>query len=922
MKVCLLLLFCSLLFLSCSEKEKTIWIAQAPAGEQACIRDPEGTSILPNGRIIRPYGKVFEIAPHPFGLLLSPDGNIVVTANSGTNPLSVTVFQDAFSSQPIIRQIPPGPRTDRDVLAGVYMGLAITSDNQSLYVAGGQENVIYQFDLNSGEKLGEIDCSFQNDSLDFTHGFIGDLALNRDNSRLYALDQINFRLVVIDMHTKTIVDQIPLGRYPFGLAFSPDEEEIYVANVGIYEYQWIKGFDPKDPVHTSLDYPTSAYLSEESEKGYRVGDLEVPGLGPANTPESFSVWTVNVASGKVTAKVKTGFLVGEVIEGIPAVGGSSPNSIVATDEYVFVSNGTNDCISVISTNADTVIQTIHLRLDERLGGFRGIIPYGLALSPDHKRLFVAEAGINAVGVIDVTTLEVLGHIPVGWFPSKLQVAKSGGKLIVANAKGFGSGPNGGVNFDPGSTGSYVGNLMKGSVVVMDIPTDEELKQLTQQVLHNNVMFTAAHDPVFQDRLDHPIPLYPGEKESPVKHIVFVSKENRTYDEVFGQLPKGNGDAQLARYGYRTSFTNRDNSRQLDSVTVMPNHLALARQFAISDNFYVDADHSADGHRWLVCTYPNEWMETNVAAAYGGNRSFRWNSKAKGNLAFDGASGAIYPEDYNEAGSLWDHLERNGVDFWNFGFGIMFQPGLSDNIAYKKGYGHAINYPVPAPLYDKTSRIFPTYNMAIPDQFRIDKFIEEFDEKWINGQDTMPAVLTVIIGNDHGAGERPEAGFPFRESYMADNDLALGRLVEYLSSTPYWKNMVIVVTEDDAQGGVDHIDAHRSILMVISPYAKRDYVSNTHTSFGSIFKTFWNILGIPYLNQYDAAATDLSDTFTGQPDFTPYQAIAPDRRMFDPQRAYDPLDVEFDWSGLNEGPDLDDMEFLQGEARKFDEKQDQ
>ena len=296
------------------------------------------------------------------------------------------------------------------------------------------------------------------------------------------------------------------------------------------------------------------------------------------------------------------------------------------------------------------------------------------------------------------------------------------------------------------------------------------------------------------------------------------------------------------------------------------------------------------------------------------------SKEPGNLAFEVASGAIYPEDYNEAGSIWEHMERNNIDFWNFGFGLMFAPHLSDHIDYKEsGYVHAINYPVPAPMFEKTSRKYPTYNMAIPDQFRIDKFIEEFDEKWMQGEEPMPQVLTIIIGGDHGAGERPDAGWPFRESYMADNDLALGRLVEYLSHTPYWEKMAIFVTEDDSQGGVDHVDAHRSIMMVISPYAKRDFVSKVHLSFGSIFKTFWNILGLPYLNQYDAGATDLSDMFTNTPDFTPYDALPVDPRMFNPQKAYDPLDEEFDWTALAEAPGLDDPQYLLSDSEDQDRR---
>jgi len=180
---------------------------------------------------------------------------------------------------------------------------------------------------------------------------------------------------------------------------------------------------------------------------------------------------------------------------------------------------------------------------------------------------------------------------------------------------------------------------------------------------------------------------------------------------------------------------------------------------------------------------------------------------------------------------------------------------------------------------------------------------------------MPSFMTVIIPNDHGADERPIAGYPYKESYMADNDLAVGRIIEYLSHTPYWKDMAIVITEDDAQNGVDHVDAHRSILMVISPYAKKNYVSKVHYSFGSIFKTFWNILGVPYLNQYDAAANDFSDLFTDQPDFTPYQAEGSDLRIFDPAKALTPMDVKFDWEAVKNSPLIDNVEDMMKDEKE-------
>jgi hypothetical protein len=267
--------------------------------------------------------------------------------------------------------------------------------------------------------------------------------------------------------------------------------------------------------------------------------------------------------------------------------------------------------------------------------------------------------------------------------------------------------------------------------------------------------------------------------------------------------------------------------------------------------------------------------------------------------------------------MWDHLVRNNVSYYNFGFGIMFEPALYKPEYKYTGVHQYINYPMPQPLYDRTSRTYPTYNMAIPDQFRIDQFIKEFDDSWINGKDTMPELITIIIPNDHGASDRPDAGYPFRESYMADNDLAVGRIIEYLSQTPYWKNMLIVITEDDAQNGVDHIDAHRSVLMIISPWVKKDYVSHVHYSFGSLFKSFWNILGLPYLNQYDAGANDLADFFTNTPDFSSYNAISVDSNIFNPQKALDPLDEKFNWKALKDSPQIDNVEDMFRESKEQD-----
>ena len=797
------------------------------------------------------------------------------------------------------------------------MGLAIAPDNSVVYVAGGQENKIYIFELANGNPAGSI--SFSTGKI--KDGYIGDMVMSKDGSTLYAVDQTNFSLLVVDVKSKTLKNRIQVGRYPFGVTLTPDEKAVYVANVGMYEYKFLRTFDPKKSKTSSVSFPTSAYLSKEAAEGYKNDTADVPGLGDPHAPESFSVFKIDLSKTEpvVTAKIKTGIPVGAMVEDFPAVGGASPNSLVATNDFVFVSNGNNDCISMIDVKKDTVVSTIYIKPDDRLKKFRGIIPFGLALSPDAKKLFVAEAGINAVGVIDIDRRTVTGHIPTAWFPSKLKVTADGKKLIVTNAKGFGSGPNAGPDFVLGPEGSNIGHLMHGYVSVIDIPSDETLTKQTAQVMKNNFAFTNALDAGFMARKNNPVPLYPKEKESPIKYIVFIAKENRNYDEVFGQVTKGKGIASLARFGVDVTVQNEKKTMRLDHCNVMPNHLALARRFCIGDNFYCDSDHSADGHRWLACTYPNEWVETSVSAAYGDNRDWKPTSTAPGENLMVGSNASVYPEDYNEAGTVWDHFDRNKISFFNFGFGVEMAPGFEEKEFKYSGTRSMLNYPISAPLFHNTSKLYATFNMYIPDQFRTDMFIKEFNDRWIGEGKTMPSALTITLPNDHGAGERPKDGYPFESSYQADNDLALGRIIEYLSHTPYWKNMMIVVTEDDSQGGVDHIDAHRSVLMMISPYAKKDYVGNVHYSFGSIYKTFWNILGVPYINQFDAGATDLNDLLTDKPDFTPYNALSSDTRLFDAQKALTPLDAKFNWKALKNAPDMDDPKDMENNSRKLDLK---
>ena len=898
-------------------------IITPPAGNLPTAIHKEGKTVIPNGRILTPVGRQLMVAPHPYGMVLSPDGNTLVTANSGTSPLSITIIRNVRSETPEVQQVPPGASTNKGILASVFMGLAISPDNKTVYVAGGQENKIYLFDLATGTSRGAIDCASKSDSADNTNGYIGDLVLNKAGDKLYAVDQLGFRMVVVDVAAGKPIRSVRTGRYPFGITLSPDEKTVYVANVGMYEYKLLENIDPKNPRAKAMTFPPFSYLSPESEKGIHNDSIQLPGLGDPLSDEAFSVWSYNVSQPSapvITSKVKTGFQIGELIEGIPAVGGASPNSIVATEKYVFVSNGTNDCVSVLDARTHKLVKNIRLSPDSRLKNLRGVIPFGLTLSPDRKTLYVAESGINAVAVISAENFVVKGHIPVGWFPSKLATSPDGKTIYVANAKGFGSGPNGGRNFNPGPEGSNIGRLMKGFVSIFPAPTAASLPALTKKVIENNFLFQTANDTAFKARANNPIPLYPGASKSPIRYWVFIQKENRTYDEVLGQLDFANGDSTIARFGVHVPLVyNQRKTISVTDATVMPNHLALAKQFAFGDNFYCDADHSSDGHRWLVDTYPNEWTESTTSAGYGGNREMKPGVKLPGSPSLTSGSSAIYPEDYNEAGSIWDHFERKKLPYFNFGLGLGFGSRFDDTAFKLLTVKYQANYPVPGKLEDHSSRIYPVFNTTVPDQFRVDVFIKEMEARWLKPGLPLPSVITLRIANDHGGDLRADYGYPLKESYMADNDLAIGRTIEYLSHTPYWKNMAIIITEDDSQGGVDHVDAHRSVLMVISPYAKKHYAGHVHYSFGSIFKTMWNGLGIPYLNQYDGGAADFADLFTNVPDYTPYNALPSDLRIFDPQKALTPLDKKFDWKAFEAGGEYDHPGQMLKDSKELDQQ---
>ena len=344
---------------------------------------------------------------------------------------------------------------------------------------------------------------------------------------------------------------------------------------------------------------------------------------------------------------------------------------------------------------------------------------------------------------------------------------------------------------------------------------------------------------------------------------------------------------------------------------MVNHNALARQFTVSDNFYMEPEASGVGHRWLVGVQPNNLMQMTYSVGW----SFKKNSTAPGRRYSMGSNGSLLPEDYPEAGSMWEHLSRNGIGFRNYGEGFEFPGVEEDEDEHPTGAREVVNTPMPKALYDNTCREFPIFNLNIPDQYRAYWFMKDVDQRFLSGQQPFPQFLNVALCNDHGTDPEPNRGYPYLASWMADNDLALGRIVEFLSHTPFWKNMAIFVTEDDAGGEPDHVDAQRSVLLVISPWARRGYVSHRHTTIVSMHRTLYEIFGLPPLNMFDALANDFSDSFTSQPDFRPYQCLPVDPRIFDPEKAKDPKDPDYGKARLLPSVSMDDPDEVKAVLRR-------
>ncbi|HTT64631.1 MAG TPA: bifunctional YncE family protein/alkaline phosphatase family protein [Bryobacteraceae bacterium] len=868
----------------------------APAGIRPALRRPGAASILPGGRIISPLGRQFVTGPGPFGLAISASGKTLASANSGPDRFSLTVLErekdGAWQVHQLVAPRKKKPRAGEresgkdEEWHSVFMGLAFANQH-TVYASEGNSGRVRLVDLSTGgaKRIYELNRE------GFSDSFTGDLALDAERGVLYVLDQANFRLVAIDTHKQRVLSSVRLGRLPFAMALSPDKHTAYVTNVGMFEYRALPGVDPHDLRETGLPFPAFGFPSPESRDGARrdtgKGPVDVPGLGDPNVREANSLAVVDVSdpsAPKVVTFVRTGLAFGGGIDG-----GSSPSGVVATADRVFVSNAHNDSITVIDAKTNTIAGQIEIRIPG-LENLRGVLPVGMAYDDATGWLLVAEAGINAIGVIDTRGPQpgkVLGHLPAAWFPSCVAIDR--GTVYVTSVNGQGTGPDvwqsAFVASDAGA--GLMGTHRRGSIGVFTLPDAAEVISGTRTVMENNGL-------IAREEMSGESP-HSGALPGGVKHVVLIVKENRTFDEVFGDIQRTAdgtpvmGAAAIARFGRAGRADGKGHRLSVQRVNVTPNHHALALRWTFSDNFYADSEVSVDGHHWLVGAYPDAWTETSFRASYADGRDFRFPTTAPGRFSFAEGNSSVHPEEQPEGGTIWHHLARHGITFRNYGEGFELAGG-DEGPGYKPtGARFVINVPMPDPLYRNTSRDYPMFNMNIPDQYRASQFINEIQEKYVKGGEPFPQFIFIHLPDDHMTEPRPQDGYPYEASYVADNDYALGRIVEYLSQTPWWREMAIFVTEDDAQGGRDHIDAHRTVFMGIGPYFKRNYVSHVNTSFPGMLKTIFRLLGLPPLNLFDAVASDLSDCFTNTPDYDGYHVEKEDPRIFDPAAAREPLD---------------------------------
>jgi len=687
---------------------------------------------------------------------------------------------------------------DNVTIAKSWYGLAFGDNDQSLYASGGHDNMIMKYAINNN-RLVLQDSIILGKKWPEKISPAG-IAIDDASQTLYVVTKENNNLYVINLATKSITDTLSLGAEAYSCVLSPDKKTLFISLWG--------------------------------------GD---------------KVLYYDVEKKAVAATIPVG---------------DNPNELYLSrkGKYLYVANANDNSVSVIDVANRKVIETLNAALYPNAPS--GSTSNGVALSEDEKTLYVANADNNCLAVFDVSKPGFSvskGFIPVGWYPTNVKVI--GRKIFVSNGKGLSSmaNPNGpnpygkkqAVNYQQSDNQKpqevqYIAGLFKGTLSIINEPSPQQLSIYSQAVYHNTP-YSKEKELITSGEMGNPIPMKVGDT-SPIKYVFYIIKENRTYDQVLGDIKEGNGDTSLVLFGER----------------ITPNQHAIVKDFVLLDNFYCDAEVSADGHNWSMGAYATDYLEKTWPTSYGG-RGGRYDGEGTRAIA------------NNKAGFIWDHCQRNNVSFRTYG---EFADDGKPNIAVLKD--HIAPY--------------TGWNLAVRDTTRFYQWVKDFDS--LVSVNALPQLNTMRFGNDHTEGIRKGKPTPF--AHVADNDLAVGMFIDHLSKSPVWKESVVFILEDDAQNGPDHVDAHRSPAYVISPYVKRHYVDHTMYATSGILRTIELILGMPPMTQYDAAATPLWRSFSAGANLAPFTHLPANIDLNEKnkgQNALTALSEKFDWSKEDKVPDL-------------------
>jgi YVTN family beta-propeller protein len=657
-----------------------------------------------------------------------------------------------------------------------WVGLAFSSDEKFLYASGGNDNKILVYKIENKKLVADSSISL---GAKWPNRISpAGLCIDDLKNSLFVTAKDNKGLYVCDTKTRVIKNQVQLSAEPYTCVLSPNKKELYVSLWG-----------------------------------------------------GAKVLVINAETLKTLAEIPTN---------------KNPNDLLLTKDgkYLYAANGNDNTVTMIDVAKRQVAETLTASLYPNAPV--GSTPNGLALSEDENMLLIANADNNCLSVFDVSNKgrsRSAGFIPTGWYPTAVRVVNN--KIFVANGKGFTSkpnpkGPNPVFSKKPQIKGpnpeannselQYIGGLFKGTLSIIDWPNTPTL-EVYSKVVYENTPYNKDKELLAEGEANNPIPRRVGEA-SPIKYVFYIIKENRTYDQVLGDIKEGNGDESLCIFPEKTT----------------PNQHALAREFVLLDNFYVDAEVSADGHNWSSAAYANDYVEKNWVTSYGGRG---------GTYDYEGQKTIAHPRN----GFLWDHCKRAGVSFRTYGWFV-------DSKA---------NLPV---LEGNYCPDFKGYNLGYMDIDRERAWEKEFDELVKNNK--VPRLSTLRFSNDHTSGAK--VGLPTPEAAVGDNDLAVGRFVEHLARSPIWKESVVFILEDDAQNGPDHVDAHRSTAYVAGGMVKRKFIDHTMYSTSSMLRTIELILGIPPMSQYDAAAVPMYRCFTNKVDETLFTARGMGINIYDKNTA--------------------------------------